>query len=428
MSWNCHVLTPEEYLEAFPTKAEEVPPVVGLPTFVSSNVVITALRKNCIAMDDDRSVLGKLHCIIDTSSMETVAASIDPGELNYTGMTTAEARANHSATYSRQKALWEADKNVKEACKRFMLSRFEPVYFQELSNPITQFKTVTISDLIEHITDAFPPEPEEISAVEATLREEWDPTNHIQNLFQAVKEGTETLLQMQYIDQAQTDTQFIKYVYAAIRNSGQFEEACIKWKALPAADRTTNRQCRAFFSKKYNVYHTSQNSLALAGVANSVQQVQELEQVTHKGFRAMGERHEEQSAVNNRQEAINASVMQMIAARGSDGVDDSATAFSAMTANSAVQDRRIAELEALLRTSTITASPTSTGGGTGGGRGGRGRGRGRGGAGRGGGRGNGNNGGSGRGSNRSRADGPANMTKNSKYWTAETYCWSCGYD
>ena len=170
-----------------------------------------------------------------------------------------------------------------------------------------------------------------------------------------------------------------------------FEEACIKWKALPAADKTTNRQCRAFFSKKYNVYHTSQNSLALAGVANSVQQVQELEQATHNGFRAIGERHEEQSAVNNRQEAINASVMQMIAARGSDG-----------------------------------ASPTSTGGGTGGGRGGRGRGRG--GAGRGGGRGNGNNGGSGRGSNRSRADGPANMTKNSKYWTAETYCWSCGYD
>ena len=140
-------------------------------------------------MDDDRSVLGKLHCIIDTSSME-VAASTDPGEFNYNGMTTAEARANHSATYSRQKALWEADKNVKEACKRFMLSRFESVYFQELSNPITKFKTVTISDLIDHITDAFPPEPEEISAVEATLREEWDPTNHIQNLFQAVKEGT----------------------------------------------------------------------------------------------------------------------------------------------------------------------------------------------------------------------------------------------
>ena len=39
MSWNYKVLTPEEFTEHFPTKAEEVPPVVGLPTFVSSNVV-----------------------------------------------------------------------------------------------------------------------------------------------------------------------------------------------------------------------------------------------------------------------------------------------------------------------------------------------------------------------------------------------------
>ena len=43
-----------------------------------------------------------------------------------------------------------------------MLSRFESVYFQELSDSITKFKTVTITDL--------PPEPEEISAVEAAQR------------------------------------------------------------------------------------------------------------------------------------------------------------------------------------------------------------------------------------------------------------------
>ena len=170
------------------------------------------------------------------------------------------------------------------------------------------------------------------------------------------------------------------------------------------------------------MYHTSQNSLGLAGVANSAQQVQELEQVTHNGFRAIGERHNAQSAVNTRQEEINASVMQMIAARGG-GMDDNATAFSAMTANSAVQDRRIAELEALLRTSALTpTSATGTGGstGTGGGRGGRGGGRG----GRGG-RGGNNAGG---GVYKSRADGPANCTKNSKFYTAETYCWSHGYD
>jgi hypothetical protein len=80
-------------------------------------------------MDDDRSALGKLHCIIDSSSMEQgkqkILASTDPGELNYTGLATEALRAGHLASYSRKKSFWESDKNLKEACKRFMLSRFE---------------------------------------------------------------------------------------------------------------------------------------------------------------------------------------------------------------------------------------------------------------------------------------------------------------
>ena len=187
-SWIYNVPTVEEYMEKFPVKPEEVKPVVGLPTFVASLAVTTAIKTNCIAMDDDRSNLGKLHCIMDTASMEAgkqkILASTDPGELKYSGIPTQEMRAIHLASYSRQKAYWESDKNLKEACKRFMLSRFESVYFQELSDPITKFKTVGIKELIEHITTAFPPEPEEITAVEATLREPWDPTNHIENLFQ----------------------------------------------------------------------------------------------------------------------------------------------------------------------------------------------------------------------------------------------------
>jgi hypothetical protein len=92
MNWNYKLLTPKEYLERFPIKAEEVPPVVGQPTFGASNVVITALKTNCIAMDDDRSALGKLHCIMDSSPMEQgkqkILASTDPGELNNNGLAT----------------------------------------------------------------------------------------------------------------------------------------------------------------------------------------------------------------------------------------------------------------------------------------------------------------------------------------------------
>jgi hypothetical protein len=110
----------------------------------------------------------------------------------------------------------------------------------------------------------------------------------------------------------------------------------------------------------------------------------------------------------------------MVAARSTtDAIDDNATAFSALTASSAVKDRRIIDLELQLRrANTNTIPPLPSGGGSafpwrGGGSGGRG--------------GQGGRGGSNKGC-RSRADGPKNMTKNSKYWNADTYCWTCGYD
>jgi hypothetical protein len=85
--------------------------------------------------------------MMDSSSMETnktkILASKDPGELNYTGLATDALRAQHLASYSRKKAFWESDKNLKEACKRFMLSRFESVYFQELSDSKIILKTLS---------------------------------------------------------------------------------------------------------------------------------------------------------------------------------------------------------------------------------------------------------------------------------------------
>jgi hypothetical protein len=172
-----------------------------------------------------------------------------------------------------------------------------------------------------------------------------------------------------------------------------------------------NLLCRKSYN---NIYNTSQNSLALAGVANSVQQIQELVQATRSGFISISERQEEQDAVNACKDVINASVLQMVASRSADGMDDNATAFSAMTASSAVKDRRVEDLELKLRraNSNFNTGPPPTGGSSGGSafpwRG------------RGGGRNGGRGGGCVRGNYRSRADGPAKMTKNSKYWKADT--------
>jgi hypothetical protein len=44
MSQTILVLSPEDYLERFPIKAEEIPRVIGKPTFVLSNVVILVIN------------------------------------------------------------------------------------------------------------------------------------------------------------------------------------------------------------------------------------------------------------------------------------------------------------------------------------------------------------------------------------------------
>jgi hypothetical protein len=71
-------------------------------------------------------------------------------------------------------AEWQADCNVKEACKRFLISRFEPVYLQELADPTTKFKGVSIRAMIILLNRKYPAEPEEGASLETELREPWD--------------------------------------------------------------------------------------------------------------------------------------------------------------------------------------------------------------------------------------------------------------
>jgi hypothetical protein len=103
---------------------------------------MAALKTNCIAMDDTRSNLGKLHCIMNTAHLEStkliVPPSTDPGQiafdaLDLTKATFPEARDAHIIQYTQQKYLWESDRNLKEAAKRCVLSLFEPVCFQSFN-------------------------------------------------------------------------------------------------------------------------------------------------------------------------------------------------------------------------------------------------------------------------------------------------------
>jgi hypothetical protein len=160
----------------------------------SCNRIIKALKTNCISIEDERSDLGKLHCIIDTVNMEDdgigVTASINPGPLSFDGLAdTQVAKDTYLIGYYAQKDIWIANKNLKEAANRFLMSRIDPTYFRELAHAATGYKGVTIEELIFFLQEEYPPEPEDVMEHQKSLLSEWDPNNHIHDLFDSVKLG-----------------------------------------------------------------------------------------------------------------------------------------------------------------------------------------------------------------------------------------------
>ena len=74
--------------------------------------------------------------------------------------------------------------------------------------------------------------PEERTVVKKTIKEPWDPTQHIKTLYNQVKEGLETLADMRNNVGFQQE-EFIEPGYMAIQQTGQFLKACERWKKLP---------------------------------------------------------------------------------------------------------------------------------------------------------------------------------------------------
>jgi hypothetical protein len=256
MQRQLEVKTVEEYLLAFPIQMEEVNKIIDRPKFKSCNKVIKALKTNCISIEDEISDLGKLHCIIDTKNIEEdgvgVIASINPGPLSYAGLDdTQTAKDTYLTGYYAQKELWVADKNLKEAAKRFLMSRIDPTYFRELAHGLTGYKGVTIGELIYFLQEEYPPEPEEITEQQQSLLTEWDTNNHIHDLFDTIKLGVETLLEMGAIKSEDSDRTCVHYIYNVTRKTGQFNPACFKWKALPPDERATLGQIKTYFGDKY---------------------------------------------------------------------------------------------------------------------------------------------------------------------------------
>mmetsp|Transcript_48965 Transcript_48965/g.55453 ORF Transcript_48965/g.55453 Transcript_48965/m.55453 type:complete len:98 (+) Transcript_48965:267-560(+) len=61
----------KEYTDEFEVKKNDVPKVIGKPTYTTVKPVLDAVDKNLIGMKDDRDdIYGKLHLVSDTSQLQ----------------------------------------------------------------------------------------------------------------------------------------------------------------------------------------------------------------------------------------------------------------------------------------------------------------------------------------------------------------------
>ena len=176
--------------EDFVQGKNDVPKVLGKPSFTAAKPVLDAVETNLITMTDRRDPrYGKLHLIEDTSLLPNgpalqVVQSVDQGQPQpYVAPTTVRERQNYLHNYRRDQEYWLNDQNAEEAIKKFIISKFDEAYFDELKDTRFGYKGVTTRDLVNLLIADFPATPEERSAVKKLIEADLDPNQHIVKLF-----------------------------------------------------------------------------------------------------------------------------------------------------------------------------------------------------------------------------------------------------
>ena len=230
-------------------------------------------------MKDAREpVHGRLHLIEDTGELPnstTVLASTDQGQPNAWGSRTSKQQCeNYMIRYLRDQENYLSDQAAQEALKAFILELVPEYKLTRLKKKCLVYTNVTLKQFMDLLCDDFPASPEERTNIKLALQEKWNPAEDIAIMFNRNKELLESLADMQG-NNTYTDEDLIEYTYMDIKNTGEFNTDCEKWKQLPEDECNTEELCREYFLKRYNEFDSKQGSLHNIGVANTV--VQELE-------------------------------------------------------------------------------------------------------------------------------------------------------
>ena len=122
-------------------KKNNIPEIHGKLTFTLCKLLMDAIEKNLIHMDDERDpIYEKLHIISHKSQLPNgpvaqVVPSTHQGRLApYVTPTTTREQHNYVSTYHKNQLMYLEDMNAEEACKKLIILIIDAVYLEPFWN------------------------------------------------------------------------------------------------------------------------------------------------------------------------------------------------------------------------------------------------------------------------------------------------------
>jgi hypothetical protein len=148
-----------------------------------------------------------------------------------------------SAKNSAARHVWEEDvqtyrtyTSVQQALKKQIISVFEPMYLEILSDNMVGYANISARDMLDHLFENYG----NITAVDLEInfknvRRSWDPQQPVETLFNQIQDCADY---SEAGDVPIGPSQQINVGYAKVFATGHFMSACRHWNKKPAAEKT----------------------------------------------------------------------------------------------------------------------------------------------------------------------------------------------
>ena len=232
----------DKILDSFPI--QDVPPLVGEPSFESINVLHRTLKANAASVPTTLGggLLGHLSLVIPTTEYTTLTPTafvtpINPGPvlLPAAGATAAQL-ATAERVHSEDLRVWNLYQNTDKALKRQLLRAVEHVYLRALSNRNTGYANVTTLQLLQHLLRVHGRITAHDLAENFTrFKTAWDPNSPFETLIEQIDDAVDfaTAGGDPFSNQQQINT-----AYTLVFNTGMFSDACREWRRQPILEQT----------------------------------------------------------------------------------------------------------------------------------------------------------------------------------------------